>query len=87
MKGSCRSHSVGGSGPHSWLLRNRTPVYMMVGTPSASMVQHPEKQPSASSLPGVGTIAGGRCSQCTRSEETAWPQTSPQSHSHPVGRC
>ena len=35
----------------------------------------PEKQPSASRAPGVGTSAGGRCCQCTRSELTAWPHT------------
>lgn len=35
----------------------------------------PLKQPSASSVPGVGTSAGGRCCQCTRSEDTAWPHT------------
>lgn len=87
MKGSCRSLSVGGRGPHSWLLRRRTPVYRIVGTSSASTVQHPEKQPSASSLPGVGLKAGGRCCQCTKFLETTWPQTNPQSHSIPVGRC
>lgn len=87
MKGSWRSQSVGGRGPHSGLLRNRTPVYMIVGTPFASMVQQPEKQPSASAKPGVGRSAGGRCSQWMRSDEIAWPHTRPQSHSQPVVRC
>lgn len=46
----------------------------MTGWPSGVIMQQPEKQPSASTQPGVGTRAGGRCSQCTRSELTAWPQ-------------
>jgi hypothetical protein len=87
MKGSCRSQSAGGSGPQSWLLRSRTPVYIMVGTPSTSTVQQPEKQPSASNSPGDGRKAGGRCSQWMRSFDTACPQTKPQSHSQLVGRC
>lgn len=43
---------------------------------SAEQPAHlPLKQPSASRVPGVGTSAGGRCSQCARSELTAWPHT------------
>lgn len=87
MKGSCRSQSAGGRGPQSWLLRRRTPVYMIVGTPASSMVQQPLKQPSASRKPGDGRSAGGRCSQWTMSSEMACPQTRPQSQSQLVGRC
>ena len=136
MNGRFRSHSCGGRGPQSGLLLSRTPVYMIVGVPSESAMQHParmqaplihglaasrvrfhplslamrlkvaatvwqalkcckgmlsdlspEKHPSASRPPGVGMRAGGRCSQCTRSELTAWPQTIPKSHSHPLMMC
>ena len=41
MKGRFRSHSCGGRGPQSGLLLSRTPVYMMVGVPSESAMQHP----------------------------------------------
>ena len=41
MKGRFRSHSCGGNGPQSGLLLSRTPVYMMVGVPSESAMQHP----------------------------------------------
>jgi hypothetical protein len=62
--------------PHAHThLRKRTPVYMMIGFPSESRAAHPEKQPSASTQPGVGTRAGGRWFQCTKSVLTAWPQT------------
>ncbi len=87
MNGRFRSHSGGGRSPHSGLLRSRTPVYRMTGVPSASTMQHPEKQPSASAPPGLGSSAGGRCSQYTRSSLAAWPHTMPKSHSQPFRMC
>ena len=71
MNGKLRSHSAGGNGPHSGLLRNLTPVYKMIGVSLSSTMQQPEKQPSASAPPGVGSKAGGMCSQCTKSELAA----------------
>ena len=41
MNGRFRSHSCGGSGPQSGLLLSRTPVYIIVGVPSESAMQHP----------------------------------------------
>ena len=55
-----------------------TPVKRMVGTPSTGQTPAlPEKQPSASRPPGVGTRAGGRCRHLTRSSDTAWPHSMP----------
>ena len=44
MKGRFRSCSCGGNGPQSGLLLSRTPVYMIVGVPSESAMQHPAQR-------------------------------------------
>lgn len=57
INGRFRSHSGGGSGCASESVRNRTPVYSSTGVPSVSTIAQPLKQPAASRLFAVGTIA------------------------------
>jgi hypothetical protein len=54
---------------------------------SQRTVQQPEKHPSASWWPGVGTSAGGRFLQWARSSLTAWAHCRPKVQSSELGRC
>ena len=71
----------GRQGPASQPVRRSSrplPAHLPANRPSPALrspTHLPLKQPSASRVPGVGTRAGGRCSQWTRLELTAWPHT------------
>ncbi len=90
--GSCNErNNVGASASNSATTPHPNQQYInqQYGVPPTHTrtCMDPEKHPSASVPPGVGTMAGGRRSHRAMSYDTTWSQRMPQYHWHVCGRA